>query len=213
VYNHYDNLPNSRLLVNFGFALQDNPNDEIPLKLPVPPNDALRREKVALLEERQIDNEHTILYGGRIPMELMELVRVLLVDDAAVLTGLAGAATGLGNTGPGKASSFFVSSANDLKVVILLKATIVSLMSNHPTTIEHDKHLLKENAAMPPAVRSGVICRMGEKTVLQHAVQTLSRWEQALNSGSARKIEELAELQNQPEAPKSAHDDHDRGEL
>jgi hypothetical protein len=207
VYNHYDNLPNSRLLVNFGFALENNPNDEMPLKFPVPDGDRLRTEKLALLKSLGIESDHKVTSQGRVSIELLELVRVLLIDDPAVLKGLAAAGT------------CFVSSAHDVRVVGMLKATLLSLLSNHLTTIEHDQRLLVADTAarqvdagqkpLPYVMRAAVICRLGEKLLIEQAAKNLGRWEEQLSSGGVGRIDDIEELRSQPDGiPQSAH--HDR---
>lgn len=80
----YGALPNSHLLLFYGFTLRDNPHDTFPLTLELPEEEeegqgaaATAQLRAALLERWQLGLEHTLRRGERLPSRLLGALRLL----------------------------------------------------------------------------------------------------------------------------------------
>jgi hypothetical protein len=82
VYNNYGPKPNEELLLGYGFVLNPNPDDVLPLRLGGIGSNVSANKK-ARLTSKSLDagKRWIIKRNGEIPRDLMEVLRIVMGDD------------------------------------------------------------------------------------------------------------------------------------
>lgn len=87
MFNNYGPKPNEELLLGYGFVLDPNPDDVVPLRLggnmsrDGSLSDAKKRRLAA--KGLEVGTRWLIKRNGEIPRDLMEVLRILLGDDSS----------------------------------------------------------------------------------------------------------------------------------
>jgi len=170
VFNHYDDLPNYRLMINFGFAIEGNKKDSTVLRFQLPPNEPQKKQ---ILVQNGVAEEHRLTSGVKLPLELFDLIRVILSPTVREL---------------GTKRPFFVDTKTDQRVLAQLSNTIVGLLRKFQSTVEEDELNLKK-PQVKGMLRAILIVRMGEKLLLIQALQELDAMQKAFESGEIKQIE------------------------
>jgi hypothetical protein len=159
----YGGVPNSRLLAQYGFCLEVNPYDTAGLSYTLDRKHWLHQfgasltggySTVSFELPRTPDKSHV--------MKLLSFLRLLALPDAA-------AARGFGLV-PGKLDAVPVLDAGSERAALLkLIEGCERALALFPNSVDADDELLR-GGTLTPVQRCAVICRRGEKRLLQHAI-------------------------------------------
>jgi histone-lysine N-methyltransferase SETD3 len=158
IFEHYGRKCNSRFFVNYGFALDDNEDNEAVVVLEIPAGDPLRDAKARILGDAKrafqvparLDHDETrrmlsfLQVACADPDELALLSRAQL-SGARIVPAL--------------------SPANEAAALALLSAACSAALDRFDTTVEEDDALLQD-PRLGRRARSCVVMRRGEKQVL-----------------------------------------------
>jgi protein-histidine N-methyltransferase len=163
VHACYGAKSNGRFLLNYGFALPDNEDDETTLDLAVPadvPFAALKRRLLGLdlpgsrrlfrIASRRADPE---------AREPLSFLRVACADESELAALEAAPVFDSRDVEP-------VSVANEARAIELLGAACARDLARYPTSIEEDDALLA-TPGLPRNARHAVLVRRGEKRLLR----------------------------------------------
>jgi histone-lysine N-methyltransferase SETD3 len=174
---------NLELLLDFGYVLDENPNDNVALNVRMTGEDKLARVKVALLQLAGLEANATyLLYDSLISQELMKALRIQLLRDSEL------------NSYDRATEGKTVSLGNELRVLRAILAACNNMLQQYGTSIEEDETLLKTK--LPLRQRSAVVLRRNEKKVIQSIMLEVSKkWRDILLEGFAENDKEDKELQ------------------
>lgn len=203
IHGHYGHKCNSRLFVNYGFALEDNEHNEAEFVVSIVPSDPLRSAKLSLLG----------IPGGMRRFQLPGEFRGKAFDDLRSFLRIAGSSQEeLSRVSPELAAGAkvpFLGPATELRALALLSEALTSAISAFDTSAAQDDARLND-PALPVNVRTCIIVRRGEKRVLEKLAQLCgsARAIMALaaeqRESAAREHPELAEYLRQAFAPEDA---------
>eukprot|EP00899_Mesostigma_viride_P004634 jgi/Mesvir1/14171/Mv09634-RA.1 len=163
VFTQVDLKSNFDLLALFGFTLPDNQHDTIEMVVQPPRNDPFEaiREGMRRALGLPADHTYTLTRGGSLQGIMLALrvqfLRPSEFDKFAVLE-------------QGKP----VSLENELAVMRAILATCKSTLAQFPTTREQDTAALLAEGGLPRNHAFAIIYRMGEKRVLEEAMERIA---------------------------------------
>lgn len=167
----YGLKPNYRLLLNYGFVPEHNPDDELVLYLGIPEEDPWAAEKRELLALSSPTSRHRfevpLHYDHASTAMMFSFLRVACATTAelAPLTIAASLNEGLGPVPP-------LSVDTEERVFLMLAEHCDARLAGFETTLEEDEQLLREEE-LPRNVRNCLLLRRGEKKLL-HAYAGLA---------------------------------------
>ena len=190
VFNHYNELPNSQLLVRFGFALLGNDLDAVNLSLPGPSEDSAQpgdRARARILRHRGLKLSHELRRGtfdaagrddgGPAVGGILDTVRVLYLADGAAAAYLA--AHGDADAADAPPLGRLVGPAASAQAASALLGALRGLAARYDGSAAADAAAL---AAAPPAGealsgarRNVAVVRSGERAILAANVAALER--------------------------------------
>lgn len=183
IYDSYGRKCNNRFFVNYGFALDENEDNEAVIKLQLPQTSPSFSFKLGLLggQIKTSRREYQIPANYRDPKcrEMFGFLRLVFAKDTEVLPLQAGATAIDKSEGAISKQPEFqigrvepVSVWNEKQVLkTIAKACEVSLKS-FPDSIEHDEKLLASGTLpLYSNERNCVVQRLGEKRVLQWFIE------------------------------------------
>jgi histone-lysine N-methyltransferase SETD3 len=172
VYDSYGRKCNSRFFVNYGFALDENEDNEAMIRVELPTSDPKFATKIGMISHRDmtLQREYQIpaCYREKKCKELFSFMRFVHANDQELLM--------LGAEKPGepfKADNIEpITRRNEIAVLLSIKKACLMSLSGYPDSLEHDKKLL-ESGTLPlySNVRNCVVMRKGEKEVLDWFVK------------------------------------------
>jgi len=169
VYDSYGRKCNSRFFVNYGFALDENTEDnESMLRVCIPPSDPHYQMKVRYLGGRENcarrEFQVPASYKEKKTRELFAFMRLIFAQDAEMMA-LSSTEAKLDDIEP-------ISVRNEIKVLEELKRVCIVRLDTFPDSLESDRKLLASNTLeMYSNLRNSVVIRRGEKEVLNWFVE------------------------------------------
>ncbi|CAM9934220.1 unnamed protein product, partial [Phaeothamnion confervicola] len=180
IYDSYGQKCNHRFLLNYGFAIEENveqngycPN-EIPVEIRLDPDEplharkwifwqlddapALRRVRVSVCD---CDNEA--------PRTVLSLLRVVVANDADMAAIEAGSKHVYRSA---KDIRFPIAVRNEAAAMAALRVMAQAALARYPTTMEEDAHALKTGDLPPFSNRRHALIQVyGEKVVWRHYLE------------------------------------------
>ncbi len=167
---YYGERGNQDLLVHNGFALQDNPDDFLALRLGVGKNDALARQKTAVLEKIGLNPQGHFALKRKDVLEplLLAFLRVLCLKTVSEVEEW----TSEDGEKERRLLEGGASHELDQRALQYLCTRCELLLKTYPTTLEEDERKRQEELeAMSQPKRFCLFLRMGEKRILNHTIQ------------------------------------------
>lgn len=192
IYDSYGRKCNSRFFVNYGFALENNPDNECLLKITLPTDvrrNTFNVEYTDFQVPKNIDDKKT--------RAMFSMLRWSVLQEQNKNQFLP-----TYHNIPKPAKSQYVapiSISNELAVLRLIQKAAEESLNRFPNNLDYDKTLLKDQQTYPPYSnqRNVIIMRAGEKEVLHKwldltraghiALQMEKRSSQKFMSGIASK--------------------------
>jgi len=177
VYISLGQKPNSQLLLNYGFVLDQNPYDTVMINMFLNEDDPFYDIKSKMLKARGQPAETLYYLGGSdLPADFLRALRVQLMK-------------------PSELDSYAkvfdnkrVSLENELDVYRQVVAACDTLLKQYPTSAVNDSKAIasEEFKAFAERKQTAMVLRFGEKRVLHRTVELISQaWSQFLISGFA----------------------------
>lgn len=165
VYDSYGRKCNSRFFVNYGFALDDNIDNEAVIRLELAQDDPHLQTKIRFLGGRPINarREYQIpaRYRTAKTKELFTFLRFMHIRDSELMLLSESEGVKLKDIEP-------VSIRNEIAALTTLKKVCQESLALFPHTLEHDEKLVESGTLeLYSNLRNCVIMRRGEKRVLQ----------------------------------------------
>jgi len=176
IYDSYGPKCNSRFLVNYGFALEHNEDNQCQLHVAIPTTDPHYALKLRLLGGYASNARRRfhipIQYSEKETRECFSFVRFALATEEEILK--AG-----GGKEAGESSAEFkvdeiepLSIRNEMATLRALSTAAVNEMKGFDTTIEDDTKLLRDpTQTFSFNIRNCIILRRGEKEVLKYYLE------------------------------------------
>lgn len=176
---------NLELVLDYGYALETNANDNVALNVRMTGDDRSSKLKQSMLQIAGLEvNATYLLFESTIPNELMTGLRVQLLRDAEM--------DKFERVADGKPATL----SNELRVYRAILAACNNMLQAYGTSLEDDEALLKTQLGVRE--RSAVVLRRNEKKVIQSVmVEVSKRWRDILLDGFAETPEEIAAQEKQ----------------
>lgn len=189
IYDSYGRKCNSRFFVNYGFALENNPDNECSLKIALP-SDARRNTYTIEYTDFQVPK----MVDDKKSRAMFSMLRWSILQEQNKNQFLP---TYHNIPKPPKFDSRRnqskktkgqyvppISVSNELAVLRLISKAAEETLSRFPNSLEHDKQLLSDHITYPPYSnqRNVIIMRSGEKEVLH-------TWLEVTQAGTAALVE------------------------
>lgn len=163
VYDSYGRKCNSRFFVNYGFALDENEDNEAILRVQLPRNDPHYVMKIRFLGGREISARREFQipadYKEKKCKELFSFLRFVHAKDSELMLLSSADGFKLDEIEP-------ISVRNEIKTLEDIRAAAELTLRGFPDSLESDDKLLEEKMA-DPNLRNCVVQRRGEKQVLK----------------------------------------------
>eukprot|EP00301_Raphidiophrys_heterophryoidea_P002780 c11288_g1_i1.p1 GENE.c11288_g1_i1~~c11288_g1_i1.p1 ORF type:complete len:522 (-),score=145.23 c11288_g1_i1:598-2163(-) len=167
VYNNYGPRSNRRLLLDFGFTIDDNPYDFVEVPAPLSTGNSI--QKTQILEDRGLDaGKRTFSVRlGEVPEELMFAARVAratseeVEDYARHLQAMPSSADG--RLVPNFNSS--ISLRDEIAALSWLSDVAQAMLNKYHSTYEEDAALLESGQVLDRAQLNSLIVRFSEKRI------------------------------------------------
>jgi len=192
IYDSYGRKCNSRFFVNYGFALENNPDNECILRIPLP-TDARRNSYGVEYTDFQIPR----MVEDKKSRAMLSMLRWSVLQKQNKTQFLP---TYHNIPKPSKGQYIApVSISNEVAVLRLIQRAAEEGLGRFTHSLDYDKKLLKDHKTYPPYSnqRNVIIMRSGEKQVLRNwldlaragqiALQTEDHQSRKLVSGPSRK--------------------------
>lgn len=198
VYDSYGKKCNSRFFLNYGFIVENNDGNEVPIKVYYPESDDKKDMKKEMINDfsdfkkfRVTDN-----FNENIMHEFMSWLRFVEYDEniTLLIDYQARAATQStyqdsdsedGHDDPNKGFKAKdlppLSLRNEKKVLLRMKLEATKLQMNYPTTYEEDLEILETNQDLTFNTRNALLMRSGEKKILKHIIETCDLMQEYLD--------------------------------
>ncbi|CAI2360645.1 unnamed protein product [Moneuplotes crassus] len=189
VYDSYGKKCNSRFFLNYGFIVENNDGNEVPLKIYYPESDDkkdMKKEMIGDLSDfkkfRVTDN-----FNEGSMHEFMSWMRFVEYDEnitllidyqarAASQTPVNDSDSEDGYNDPNKGFKAKdlppLSIRNEKKVLLRMKLEAAKVEAGYPTTYEEDLALLEADEGLTFNTRNVLLMRSGEKKILRHLIET-----------------------------------------
>ena len=189
VYDSYGKKCNSRFFLNYGFIVENNDGNEVPLKIYYPESDEKKDMKKEMINDysdfkkfRVTDN-----FNEGSMHEFMSWMRFVEYDEnitllidyqarAASQTPVNDSDSEDGISDPNKGFKAKdlppLSVRNEKKVLLRMQIEAMKVLSGYPTTYEEDLEILETNKELTFNTRNSVLMRSGEKKILEHLIET-----------------------------------------
>lgn len=172
-FDSYGRKCNSRFFVNYGFALEDNPDNECVMNVELDPNDPHFGMKMRMLNNRAIAQRRQFQVPALFPelktKELLSFMRFANVQgsELMLISGRQDSANKLAELTP-------VSAENEIAALRGIRAAAEASLKKFPTTLEEDLEQLKEGVE-DFNLRNCLLMRSGEKQALKWFVSLADR--------------------------------------
>lgn len=189
VYDSYGKKCNSRFFLNYGFIVENNDGNEVPIKIFYPESDDKKEMKKEMINDASEFKKFRVTdnFNENIMHEFMSWLRFVEFDEniTLLIDYQARAATqnqiqdsdsddGIDDPNKGfKAKDLPpLSVRNEQKVLLRMKLEATKLLKNYPTSYEEDLDILENNKDLTFNTRNAVLMRSGEKKILKHIIET-----------------------------------------
>jgi histone-lysine N-methyltransferase SETD3 len=189
VYDSYGKKCNSRFFLNYGFIVENNDGNEVPIKIFYPESDDKKEMKKEMINDASEFKKFRVTdnFNENIMHEFMSWLRFVEFDEniTLLIDYQARAATqnqiqdsdsddGIDDPNKGfKAKDLPpLSIRNEQKVLLRMKLEATKLLKNYPTSYEEDLDILENNKDLTFNTRNAVLMRSGEKKILKHIIET-----------------------------------------
>jgi protein-histidine N-methyltransferase len=161
VHDSYGRKCNSRFFVNYGFALEDNEDNEAVIAAAIDDRDPIRRDKLEALGDPGGEPRNF-----QVPIAPEhETVREMLSYFRLAAAGPAEALRRIAAPGFDRKAVAPIDARSEAAALRRLEAACDAALARFPTSIAEDDALLDQQR-LPPHLRAAVIMRRGEKRVL-----------------------------------------------
>lgn len=189
-FNNYGLRNNEKLLLNYGFVLENNVVDSFHLKVAMSANDPYFQRRTNILKKKRIQASHYLVKGEQtVPADLMEDLRIRLMNEVELYfyeqSEILGQSSKTGLQYTSQPIGEIISFRNESRMLYQLLAMLTARAKRFPTTIEDDRQIL----AVPNIdhiQRSAVLYRLGQKELIQSAIQYVTRLQQEFYQHIAR---------------------------
>lgn len=161
IFDSYGPKSNAQLLLNYGFALPENPHDSVNLCVKIPDSNGdeeLDSERSRLLEGHHLQSKmfFPIRRAQLVPPDMVAFMRIALLAKASDAREESGK--------PCSAAQPF-GLKSEMEVLKTLVRLAQGMIAKYPTTLKEDQELL-QTAELPNRRRYALLLRMGEKALL-----------------------------------------------
>jgi histone-lysine N-methyltransferase SETD3 len=198
VYDSYGKKCNSRFFLNYGFIVENNDGNEVPIKVYYPESDDKKEMKKEMIHDNSDFKKFRVTdnFNENIMHEFMSWLRFVEFDEniTLLIDYQARAAT----QGPMQDSDSDdaaddpnrgfkakdlppLSVRNEQKVLLRMKLEATKLLHNYPHTYEEDMELLEKNEDLTFNTRNALLMRSGEKKILLHVIDFADTMVRLLN--------------------------------
>jgi len=164
VYDSYGRKCNSRFFVNYGFALEENEDNQTMIPLAIPPNDSVFQMKLRFVGGHPSSTRRRfqipIQYKEKETKECFSFARFAFAKDKEMML--------LGDAAEFKIDDIEpISIPNEILVLKAIAAACESQLKLFESTLEEDTKILKDTATkkMPYNLKACLLMRRGEKEV------------------------------------------------
>jgi len=170
IFDSYGRKCNSRFFVNYGFALDENEDNEVMIRVQLPSNDPHFGMKLRMLGGR----DHCAKREFQIPAnyrekkvrELFSFMRFIHGRDSELMSF---------SNSEGKLNEIEpLSVRNEIKALEDIRAAATDMYSKFPTTLEDDQKVMSEGIK-DFNIRNCYVMRVGEKQVLRWFIDLADR--------------------------------------
>ena len=189
VYDSYGKKCNSRFFLNYGFIVENNDGNEVPIKIYYPESDDKKEMKREMINDASEFKKFRVTdnFNENIMHEFMSWLRFVEYDEniTLLIDYQARAATqnqiqdsdsddGIDDPNKGfKAKDLPpLSIRNERKVMLRMKLEAAKLLKNYATTYEEDLYILENDTELTFNTRNATLMRSGEKKILKHIIET-----------------------------------------
>ena len=181
VYDSYGKKCNSRFFLNYGFIVENNDGNEVPIKIYYPESDDKKDMKKEMINDLSEFKKFRVTdsFNDNIMHEFLSWLRFVEYDEniTLLIDYQARVATqshmndsdsdDIDDPNRGfKAKDLPpLSIRNEQKVLLRMKLEASKLLAKYPTTYEEDLDILKNNTDLTDNTRNCVLMRSGEKEV------------------------------------------------
>lgn len=198
VYDSYGKKCNSRFFLNYGFIVENNDGNEVPIKVYYPDSDDKKDMKKEMINDfsdfkkfRVTDN-----FSENVMHEFMSWLRFVEYDENITLlidyqarassqTQLQDSDSDDAHDDPNRGFKAKdlppLSIRNEQKVMLRMKLEATKLLMNYDTTYEQDLEILENSKDLTFNTRNAVLMRSGEKKILKHIIDTANKMQEYLN--------------------------------
>jgi len=181
IFDSYGHKCNNRFFINYGFALDENPENEVVIRLELNPRVPGYRFKCDLLGgrfENGIRREYQIpaTYVSEKTQEMFSFLRLVHAPESEIINLID--ASGKVKTNPETKGLDIkpISIANEIKVLKTIADACKVVLDRFPTTLEDDEKLLQSGTLAPYSnERNCVVQRVGEKRVLKWFIELAAK--------------------------------------
>jgi len=188
VYDSYGKKCNSRFFLNYGFIVEQNDGNEVPIKIYYPESDDKKDMKREMINDMSEFKKFRVTgnFNENVMHEFMSWLRFVEYDEniTLLIDYQARAATQQqtddndsddGHDDPNKGFKAKdlppLSIRNEKKVLIRMKLEAAKLLAKYPTTYEEDLDLLENDTTLTFNTRNATLMRSGEKKILKHIIK------------------------------------------
>lgn len=189
VYDSYGKKCNSRFFLNYGFIVENNDGNEVPLKIFYPESDDKKDMKKEMISDHSDFKKFRVTdnFNEGSMHEFMSWMRFVEYDEnitllidyqarAASQTPVNDSDSEDGYNDPNKGFKAKdlppLSIRNEKKVLLRMKLEAAKVEAGYPTTYEEDLALLEANEGLTFNTRNAILMRSGEKKILKHLIET-----------------------------------------
>jgi len=189
IYDSYGKKCNSRFFLNYGFIVENNDGNEVPLKIFYPESDSKKDMKKEMINDysefkkfRVTDN-----FSDDQMNEFMSWIRFVEYDENITLLidyqSRAASQSHLNDddsddsySDPNKGFKAKdlppLSVRSEKKVLLRMKLEATKVLLGYPQTLEEDLEILESGKELTFNVRNALLMRSGEKVILKHIIDT-----------------------------------------
>lgn len=198
VYDSYGKKCNSRFFLNYGFIVENNDGNEVPIKVYYPESDDKKDMKKEMINDfsdfkkfRVTDN-----FSENVMHEFMSWLRFVEFDEnitllidyqarASTQTHMQDSDSDDAHDDPNRGFKAKdlppLSVRNERKVLLRMKLEATKLLMGYANTYEEDLEILENNKELTFNTRNALLMRSGEKKILKHVIDTADQMTTYLN--------------------------------
>ena len=198
VYDSYGKKCNSRFFLNYGFIVENNDGNEVPIKVYYPESDDKKEMKKEMINDHSDFKKFRVTdnFNENIMHEFMSWLRFVEFDEnitllidyqarAATQSPMQDSDSDDAADDPNRGFKAKdlppLSVRNEQKVLLRMKLEATKLLGNYPQTYEEDLEILEKDEGLTFNTRNALLMRSGEKKILQHVIEFADTMVRLLN--------------------------------